>query len=239
MAQTVLVTGASHGIGAAAARAFAAQGCRVAVNYYRSETEAEALASEIGGIAVRADVANRDQVSEMIQTVADTLGPIEVLVNNAAIAGFQLFTDLTEEEWSRMLAVNLTGAFHCAQAVVPGMIHRKQGKIINVSSIWGLTGASFEVAYSASKAGLIGMTKALAKELGPSNIQVNCVAPGVVDTKMNASLTPADLESIKEETPLGVIGRPEDIAQTITFLASSAADFITGQVISPNGGFVI
>lgn len=238
--KTVLVTGASRGIGRAAAAAFAREGYRVCINYYRHRAEAEELAARLRAAGADAavfgaDVADAAAVREMVRQA----GEVDVLVNNAGVAGQRLFTDVTEEEWERMLAVNLTGLFHCAQAVLPGMLRRKAGKIIALSSIWGITGGSCEVAYSAAKAGVIGLVKALAKELGPSNIQVNCVAPGVIDTDMNRALTAADLAALCEETPLMRIGTPEDVARSILFLAGPGGDFITGQVLSPNGGFVI
>ena len=242
--RTVLITGASRGIGAATARAFAAEGYSVAINYLKSGDSAEALKAEIserGGYAeiFRADVADAASVNDMIRAVINKFGKIDVLVNNAGIAEQRLFTDITSEAWDRMISVNLTGVFNCIKAVLPGMISRKSGKIVNVSSIWGITGASCEVHYSAAKAAVIGLTKALAKEVGPSNIQVNCVAPGVIDTEMNASLTEAARMAITEETPLGRIGTAEEVASAILYLASPKAGFITGQVLSPNGGVVI
>lgn len=244
MKRTVLITGASGGIGGAAAVLFAREGWKVAVHYRTGRERAENLCRELraGGYDASpfcADVADKIQVERMFTEIGGVYGDIHVLVNNAGIAQQKLFTDLTEEEWDRMFAVNVKGMFHCAQAVIPQMVRRKQGKIINVSSIWGMVGASCEVHYSAAKAAVIGLTKALAKELGPSGIQVNCVAPGVIDTPMNGQLGEEALSALKEETPLGVIGSPEHAAQVIAFLASDAADFITGQVISPNGGFVI
>lgn len=240
MPSTVLITGASRGIGASAARLFAQKGWQVAANYCQSEQEARALAASHPGIlAVQADVADRGQVDEMIGEVLRQFGHIDVLINNAGIAQQKLFTDVTEAEWERLFSVNVTGVFHCCQAVLPGMIRRQRGKILNLSSIWGMTGASCEVAYSAAKAAVIGLSKALAKEVGPSGITVNCVAPGVIDTDMNAALDDETRAGLREETPLGVLGRPEDVANLLFFLASEQADFITGQVISPNGGFVI
>lgn len=240
MPSTVLITGASRGIGAAAARLFAQKGWQVAANYCQSEEEARTLAASHPGIlAVQADVADRGQVDEMIGEVLRQFGHIDVLINNAGIAQQKLFTDVTEAEWERLFSVNVTGVFHCCQAVLPGMIRRQRGKILNLSSIWGMTGASCEVAYSAAKAAVIGLSKALAKEVGPSGITVNCVAPGVIDTDMNAALDDEIRAGLREETPLGVLGRPEDVANLLFFLASEQADFITGQVISPNGGFVI
>ncbi len=240
MPSTVLITGASRGIGAAAARLFAQKGWQVAANYCQSEQEARTLAASRPGIlAVQADVADRGQVDEMIGEVLRQFGHIDVLINNAGIAQQKLFTDVTEAEWERLFSVNVTGIFHCCQAVLPGMIRRQRGKILNLSSIWGMTGASCEVVYSAAKAAVIGLSKALAKEVGPSGITVNCVAPGVIDTDMNAALDDETRAGLREETPLGVLGRPEDVANLLFFLASEQADFITGQVISPNGGFVI
>ena len=240
MPSTVLITGASRGIGAAAARLFAQKGWKVAANYCQSEKEARALAASHPGIlAVQADVADRGQVDRMTKEVLHQFGHIDVLINNAGIAQQKLFTDVTETEWERLFSVNVTGVFHCCQAVLPGMIRRQRGKILNLSSIWGMTGASCEVAYSAAKAAVIGLSKALAKEVGPSGITVNCVAPGVIDTQMNAALDDETRAGLREETPLGVLGKPEDVANLLFFLASEQADFITGQVISPNGGFVI
>lgn len=241
---TVLITGASRGIGRACALAFAKEGFCVAANYCTHEKEALSLREEIraAGAACEifcADVADRAEVDSMVRGVSGAFGTVNVLVNNAGMAQQKLFTDITEEEWRRMFDVNMTGMFHCTQAVLPGMIQKKRGKIVNISSIWGISGASCEVHYSASKAAVIGFTKALAKEVGPSGIQVNCVAPGVVDTDMNAALDQGTREMLKEETPLGLLGTPEDIAQAVLFLAGDGAKFITGQVLSPNGGIVI
>jgi 3-oxoacyl-[acyl-carrier protein] reductase len=242
--KTVLITGASRGIGKATARLFAEEGYNVIINYLHSYEQAQALCAELAAkgcstTAVKADVAEWAQVNSMFEQAAHRFGAIDVLINNAGIAQQKLFTKITSEEWQRMLAVNLTGVFNCCKAVLPAMIERKQGKIINISSIWGIVGASCEVHYSTAKAGVIGLTKALAKELGPSNIQVNCVAPGVIDTEMNALLDASDKSAICDETPLMRIGTVEDVAQAILFLASEKADFFTGQMLSPNGGFVI
>ncbi|MBC8569683.1 elongation factor P 5-aminopentanone reductase [Zongyangia hominis] len=244
MKRTVLITGASGGIGAAAARLMGSKGWQVAVHYHSGEERARGLCEELRAMGQEAapfgaDVSDMAQVKAMFREIAVRYGEIHVLVNNAGIAQQKLFTDIGEEEWDRMFDINVKGMFHCTQAALPQMIHRKSGKIINLSSIWGMVGASCEVHYSAAKAAVIGMTKALAKELGPSGIQVNCVAPGVIDTPMNGQLDEETLEALKEETPLGILGSPEHVAGVIAFLASSAADFITGQVISPNGGFVI
>ena len=243
-AKTVLITGASRGIGRAAAELFAERGCRVLLKYHRSREAAEELERELTArgadvMAYGADVSDREQVERMAAACERRFGGADVLVCNAGIARQGLFTDLTPQEWREMMGVHVDGAFHCCRAVLPGMIRKKEGSIVLVSSVWGLTGASCEVAYSTAKAALIGMTKALAKEVGPSGIRVNCVAPGVVDTAMNAALDGETLASLREETPLGRLGTPREIAQAIAFLASPEASFITGQVLSPNGGFVI
>lgn len=242
--KSVLITGASRGIGAACVRRFAAAGYAVALNYHRSQAAALALAEEInqaGGraMAVQADVADPLDVNRMVDNVLDNFCQLDTLVCNAGVAWQGLITDCTDETWRRLFAVNVDGAFYCCRAVLPHFIHRKAGRIVTVSSIWGLTGGSCEVPYSASKAAIIGLTKALAKEVGPSGITVNCVAPGVIDTQMNENLTADDLEALRQETPLERIGTPEDVAQSVFFLASEAAGFLTGQVISPNGGILI
>ena len=242
--KTVLITGASRGIGAATARLFAQKGWAVAVNYRNSREAAEGLVSEIrknGGtaLAIPADVGDPEQVEALFRTAERELGQIEALVNNAGIAQQKLFTDVTEEDWDRIFAVNVKGMFHCAQAVLPAMIRKKRGKIVNLSSMWGQVGASCEVAYSAAKGAVIAFTKALAQEVGPSGIQVNCVAPGVIDTEMNHTLSPETLAALREETPLGVLGKASDVAEAIGFLVSDRADFITGQVLAPNGGMIL
>ena len=237
--KVVLITGASRGIGAAAARRFAAEGCRVVVNYNRSRAQAEALAEEIGGWAVQADVSDPVQVQDMVDNVLDKFCQLDILVCNAGIAQQKLFGDLTDEDWRRMFAVNVDGVFYTIRAALPHFIHRKAGRIVTVSSMWGQIGGSCEVAYSAAKAAVIGLTKALAKEVGPSGITVNCVAPGVIATEMNANLDAEALAALAEETPLGIIGQPEDAAQAIWYLASDDAGFLTGQVLAPNGGLVI
>ncbi len=244
MCGTVLVTGASRGIGRDIAALFAYKGYKVAINYNTNTTAAEKLQRELeaarcSSILVQADVSKADQVEAMLRYVNKVYGDIDLLINNAGIAKQQLFTDITPDEWDRMFEVNVKGMFLCTQGVLPSMIRKQRGKIINISSIWGITGASCEVLYSTTKAAIIGMTKALAKELGPSKIQVNCIAPGVIDTEMNSDLSAEDVQALKDETPLGVIGKGMDIAETAYFLASGKADFITGQVISPNGGFLI
>ncbi|PYG89778.1 3-oxoacyl-[acyl-carrier protein] reductase [Ruminiclostridium sufflavum DSM 19573] len=244
MNKTVLVTGASRGIGYETAKLFAKGGYNVALNYNQSKKSTEALVNELAkaghrAMLVQADVACREQVVSMIDSVNKRFGEIDVLVNNAGMAKQALFTDISLQEWDRMFDVNVKGMFLCCQGVLPAMIRNKSGKIINISSVWGMTGASCEVLYSSTKAAVIGMTKALAKELGPSGIQVNCVAPGVIDTDMNSDLDENAFEDLKEQTPLGTIGKCIDVAEVIAFLASEKAGFITGQVISPNGGFLI
>lgn len=239
MAKSVLITGGSRGIGAACVRLFANSGWAVAFAYRRSGEAAKRLAAETGAFPLRADVSDSAQAAQMAAQAIQKLGRIDALVNNAGIASQQLLTDLPDAGWREIMSANLDSVFYCCRAVIPNMVHYKSGSIVNLSSVWGITGASCEAAYSASKAGVIGLTKALAKELGPSGIRVNCVAPGVIDTDMNAHLDPETLRELKEETPLGVLGTPEDIAQTVSFLAGDASRFLTGQVISPNGGIVI
>ncbi len=244
MKETVLITGASRGIGAAVAKIFAQNNYNVIINYSKSEKEAITLQNEFlkegyAALAYKADITKRNEVKAMVEDSIKKFGAIDVLVNNAGISEQKLFTDITENEWDYMMDVHLKGMFNCSQYVVPHMVSRKKGKIINVSSIWGMVGASCEVHYSTAKAGMIGFTKALAKELGPSNIQVNCVAPGIIDTDMNRFLDEEAKACLIEETPLMRFGKPEEVAQNILYLASNGADFITGQVIGINGGFVI
>lgn len=240
--QTALITGASRGIGSAVARRLAWDGFRVIINYLHSEAAAKELAEEINraygaGCAeiFRADVADREQVARMFASV----GGVDVLVNNAGVAQQKLFTDLTEQDWDRLFDVDVKGVFHCCSCALPYMIHGKRGKIVNISSMWGQVGASCEVHYSAAKAAVIGLTKALAKEVGPSGIQVNCVAPGVIQTEMNAHLSESALDALREETPLETLGTAEDIAAAVSFLCGEESAFITGQVFGVNGGLVI
>ncbi len=246
MKKTVLITGASRGIGAACALYFAEKGFDVAINYQKNDAAAKDVFNKIRALGRRAllakaDVADPAAVSAMVETVTKEFGTIGVLVNNAAISTKQaVVTDVTYADWNRMFSVNVGGMFNCTQAILPGMIHEKSGSIINISSIWGICGASCEVHYSASKAAIIGATKALAQELAPSNIRVNCVAPGVIDTDMNRHLSTEDMEALKDATPLGKIGTPQDVAKAVYFLASDElSGFTTGQILSPNGGFVI
>ncbi len=236
----VLISGGDRGIGAAAARAFWQAGDRVAILYHKNAEAAAALERELPGcIAVQCDVASREDCEQAFAAVEQALGQVDVLVCNAGIAQQKLFTDITPAEWQRMLDVNLSGAFHLCQLALPGMIRRKAGRILTVSSMWGQTGASCEVHYSAAKAGLIGLTRALAKEEGPSGITVNCVAPGVIDTDMMASFTAEDKAALAEETPVGRLGTAEEVAELLVFLAGESAGYITGQVFGVNGGLVI
>ena len=236
----VLISGGDRGIGAAAARAFWQEGYRVAVLYHTHAEAAAALEEELPGLlAVQCDVASRASCEVAFHTVEQALGHVDVLVSNAGIAQQKLFTDITPEEWQHMLDVNLTGAFHLCQLALPGMIRRKAGRILTVSSMWGQTGGSCEVHYSAAKAGLIGLTKALAKEEGPSGITVNCVAPGVIDTDMMAAFTAEDKAALADETPVGRLGSADEVARLLVFLAGENAGYITGQVFGVNGGLVI
>lgn len=226
----VLITGGSRGIGAAMARLFAENGYSVFITYKKNH----AAASAVGAAAFCADVTDFRAMHDVIEKT----GGVDVLINNAGIAEQKLFSDITPEDWARMIGVNLTGVYNCCHAALPYMIRKKSGCIINVSSMWGICGASCEVHYSAAKAGVIGLTKALAKEVAPSGITVNCIAPGAVDTDMNKILDPEDIELLKEETPLGRLGTPEEIAKCALYLAENGG-FMTGQVLSPNGGIVI
>lgn len=243
--RTALITGGSRGIGAALSVAFAQAGYAVAVNYKNSRNKAEQLAKiitesySVPAIAVECNVADYSSVKEMFNIVNNKLGSVEVLVNNAGVSSQQLITDVTSEQWKSIMGTNLDGVFYCSKQALPSMISKKQGVIINISSMWGQVGASCEVAYSASKAGVIGFTKALAKEVAPCGIRVNCIAPGVVMTDMMSSFDSDTINELKEETPLQELGTPKDIADAAVFLASSKAKFITGQVLGVNGGFVI
>ena len=244
--QTVLITGGSRGIGAASALAFAKAGYRVAFTWHSSADAArrvvETVQQTVTGstvLAILADAADSAQVRDAVAQTARELGGPQVLVCNAGIAQQKLFTDLTDEDWRRMMSVDLDGVFYACRAALPGMIREKYGRILCVSSMWGQTGGSCEVHYSAAKAGVIGLCRALAKEEGPSGITVNCVAPGVIDTDMMASFTEEDRAALAEETPVGRLGTAKEIARTLVFLASPDAGYITGQVIGQNGGLVI
>lgn len=242
--RTVLVTGASRGIGRAIATLFAENDYNVLINYNNSETEALELYNNLKGKGYsvdtyKADVSKKEEVNMMINYCIGQFEKIDVLINNAGISKTNLFTDISYEEWDEVMDVNLNGVFYTTKKALQYMLPEMSGKIINISSIWGMVGGSYEVHYSASKAAVIGMTKALAKELGPSNIQVNCIAPGVIQTDMLNNVSQDTLEILREETPLMKLGTVEDIAHCALFLASEKSNFITGQVISPNGGFVI
>lgn len=241
--QTALVTGGSGGIGKSISLMLSDK-YNVAVNYNNNESEAMEIISYIkskgkNAFAYKADVSDYEQVCEMIKQIHEDFGDISVAVNNAGIAEQILFTDITDEKWDRMFDVNVKGAFHVIKAVLPDMIRNKYGRIINISSMWGVSGGSCEVHYSASKAALIGLTKALAKEEGPSGITVNCIAPGVIDTKMNSHLDSETLNELKEMTPVMKIGKPFDVAGAVMFFASEDAGFITGQVLSVDGGITV
>ncbi len=238
-----LVTGGAKGIGAAICRKLANDGYILAINYNTSVNEALALKNELSSVTevevFKADASVSCEVDKMFTEIEKTFGEVDVLVNNAGISQQALFTDITDEMWQKMISSNLSTAFYCSRRALPSMINKKSGKIINIASMWGEVGASLEVHYSASKAGLIGLTKALAKEVGLSGVTVNAVSPGVVLTDMIASFSNDDKNSLKEETPLNRLGLPDDIANAVSFLASPGGDFITGQIISINGGFII
>ena len=235
--KTALITGGSRGIGAAIVRALTDKGWRVAFCYRSNQEAAEQLSRETGAIAIRCDVSDSRQVRAMAEEALRQLSHIELLVNNAGVAWQGLLTDMTDEDWHTVLDTSRTAAFYTCRAVLPGMVSRKSGRIVNISSIWGRVGASCEAAYSAAKAGLIGLTKALAKEVGPSGITVNCLCPGVIRTDMLACYTEDDLAALADETPLGRLGTPEDVAAAVCWLADDSASFITGQVIGVDGGF--
>lgn len=238
--KTVIVTGGSRGIGRAIVEKFARENYNVLLNYNKSELAALDIAKKYPNVEIfKADVSNKKDVEAMINFAESKYGQIDILINNAGISCTGLLQDISLEEWNRLFEVNVTGTFLVTREVLPRMISKKVGKIINISSVWGLVGASMEVAYSASKAAIIGFTKALAKEVGPSNITVNCIAPGIVMTDMVNNLSVEEFDQIREEIPLGRIGSTEDIANTAFYLASDDASYITGQVISPNGGWVI
>ena len=239
MSKTALVTGGTGGIGEAICRRLAADGYNVIVNYLHAKEKAERLSSEIGGIHSSFDVSDKNAAACAISEAERSCGEIELLVNNAGVSEIELFTHIPDRTADTILNINLRGTLNCSRAVLPGMIRRKSGCIINISSMWGQCGASCEVDYSASKAGIIGFTKALAKEVGPSGIRVNCVSPGFIMTEMNRRFSDEELEAIKEEIPLGMLGEPVHVADAVSFLASEKAAFITGQILAVNGGMVI
>lgn len=243
MKKVALITGSSRGIGRAVAAKLASDGYAVCINYIERQDKAEELvkaltAAGCDAMCFQADVADADAVDAMAKAVRERFGHISLLVNNAGIARQCLFQDISREYWKRIFDVNLNGAFNTIQAVLPNMLHEHSGCIINTSSIWGLHGASCEVAYSATKHAIVGLTRSLAQELAPSGIRVNCVAPGVIDTDMVQVLGSDTLSELADDTPVGRLGTPEDIAALVSFLASDAASFITGQVITSDGGFI-
>ncbi len=233
----VLVTGGSRGIGAAVAEKFAVQGNTIIINYRTNDSAAEEIAKKTGALAIKADVACASDVSAMFDEIHKNVGKVDILVNNAGVEWEGLLTDMSENEWDRIFDVNVKGAFLCSKAAIKDMVLKKCGRIINVSSMWGIAGASCEVAYSASKAALIGFTKALAKELAPSGITVNAVAPGCVDTDMMKHYTEAEMKEIISEIPLGRMATPSEIADAVYFLSQCA--FVTGEVLSVNGGQIV
>lgn len=242
MKKTALITGASGGIGSACARALAANGFKLVLCFNTGADRAAALERELAEkttvICCKTDVSSREQVQNAFKNATESFGGVSVLVNCAGIAQQKLFTDITEQDYDRMMDINVKGVFNCCQAALPFMLHNKSGKIINISSMWGVCGASCEVHYSASKAAVIGMTKALARELAPSNIQVNCIAPGVIDTPMNSCFSADERKALAEQTPMGRFGTPEEVAAVVSFLAGGASDYLTAQVIGVDGAFI-
>lgn len=243
MRKNVLITGGSGGIGSAIACIFAQNGYNVGVVYNTGNESAERLCMELANEGAvcecfKCDVSSRKEVEKLFFDFHEKIGKVDVLINNSGIAQQKLFLDITPEDWQRIFDVNVTGVFNMCQLALSDMLEKKQGSIVNVSSIWGVKGASCEAHYSATKAAVISLTESLAKEYGPSGIRVNCVAPGVIDTKMNAHLTDEDMASLAEETSVGRIGKPSEIAEAVYFLASEKASFITGQTLVCDGGFI-
>lgn len=244
MEKIAIVTGASRGIGRAVAARLAREGYALCINYLERRDMAESLRAQLESEGCRAmcfqaDVADKAAVEAMAAAVRQRFGPISLLVSNAGVAGQMQFQDVTEAQWDRYFSVNVKGAFHAVQAVLPDMLHAHAGAIVTVSSMWGLRGASCEVVYSATKAALIGLTRSLAMELAPSGIRVNCVAPGVINTDMVQVLGRETLDQLAQMTPLGRLGTPEDIAAAVAYFASDAAGFVTGQVLTADGGFIL
>ena len=237
--KVVLITGGTRGIGREMVKAFSEKGYSVAFTYLKSDALAKELSAETGALAIKADSRVESETLSAVKEVEEKLGFVDILINNVAVSSFSLFTDITAEEWHDMFSTNVDGVFYYTKSVLRGMISKKCGRIINISSMWGSVGSSCEVHYSATKAAIIGMTKALAKELGPSGITVNCIAPGLIDTDMNASLTEADIAEIVDSTPLMRIGKPHDVAAAAIFLASEDASFITGELLNLSGGLIV
>ena len=242
MNKTAIVTGGSRGIGAAIVKLLAKDGYNIVLNYNKSEDVAKKMKEEFTRIGYnveifKADVSKKNEVKELIKFTLDKFDKIDILVNNAGISQTKLFTEITDEDWNNMIDTNLNSVFYTTQEVVKNMIHNKRGCVINISSIWGLVGSSCEVHYSVAKAGVDAMTKSLAKELGPSNIRVNSIAPGIIDTDMNKYLTDKEIVEIEDEIPLGKIGKVEDIAKCVKWLIED--NYTTGQIISVNGGWNI
>lgn len=237
--KNVLISGGSRGIGAACVEAFCRAGYSVAFIYNKSRTEAEALSAKTGARAIKADVSSPEDVRMAVAEAECTFGGVDILVNNAGVSHIGLFTETTDEKWREIIDTNLSGAFYLCREAAGGMIRRHWGRIVNVGSMWGKTGASCEVAYSASKAGLRGMTQAMAKELAPSGITVNCVEPGVIDTQMNSALSEDVRKALAEETPVGRFGTVDEVAAAVLFFASESAGFVTGQCLGVDGGMAI
>lgn len=235
----VLITGGTRGIGRAMVELFAKEGFRVAFTYKSSRDAAVELSEKTGALAIMADSAVEDDIFSAVSQTVDAFGGVDILINNAGISSFSMLQDISLKEWNQCISTNLTAAFLYSREVVPYMIRRHFGRIINITSMWGLVGASCEAHYSAAKAGLIGLTKALAKELGPSGITVNAIAPGVISTDMNAHLSEDDMSALAEDTPVSRIGRAEEVAKAALYLAGDDAAFITGDVLNISGGFVI
>ena len=236
--KNVLVTGGSRGIGRSIVEAFCGAGYSVAFTYRNSDEAARALEKSTGAVAIRANSECEDDIIRAVKLAEERIGAIDILVNNAAVSSVSLITDVSLEEWNRVMSTSVTGAFLFSKYVLPNMIRKKWGRIINISSMWGIVGASCEVHYSTAKAALIGFTKALAKEVGPSGITVNAVAPGVVRTDMNAAFSDEDMRALEDETPVGRIAEPTEIARVVAFLASEESGFITGDVMNVSGGFI-
>ncbi len=244
MKKTIIISGASRGIGAACAKLFAENNYNAVINFNKSENNAKILQNEIinnGGnaILVKADVSNYQQADILVKTAINEFGSVDVLINNAGISQYSLFTDTTEHDFDDIFNINVKSVYNLSRIVLPYLIRQQNGNIINISSMWGQVGASCEVLYSATKSAIIGMTKALAKEVAPSNIRVNAIAPGIIDTDMMSDFTEEDIKYLCNQTPLGKLGTPQDIAKTALFLASDNASFITGQIFGVNGGYII